>query len=420
MAMMFKKSFFSVLGLLPKVSEVLPLQSTIPGSGLVLNSNYVRTFFSGSSKGQAFHLHVPFKKPSYHIFGATIRKCQPESSAMRFNSTASSQLPTKSGRLEAIQKHISPLATRRPIRKKLGKDQAVDKDVFNVTAYAAAEEIHLESLKNDLAIQGLYELSSLPKDINDSIYVRAKYKVEKEPREFFIFREGAVVFWNLPLVERQEVLKFLRNHQEDTYSPDLVREEKEEMDYLYTDSATKLSGDEIQLGHPTSSKTDENVTPIDEKLALEKYAFSNALSLSVKLSIWEASLTQYVDSIEWVTEDLRNGNQIKMSRADVMKKTGELFTLRHLINLSSDLLDTPDFYWDRPELEDHYLKACNYLNISRRTRVMNEKLNYCCELAELLTTHLNDQHHTRLEWMIIILILVEVVFEVVHLLERYV
>ncbi len=39
---------------------------------------------------------------------------------------------------------------------------------------------------------------------------------------------------------------------------------------------------------------------------------------------------------------------------------------------------------------------------------MNEKLNYCAELTELLTNHLNDKHHVSLEWMIIILIMVEV------------
>jgi hypothetical protein len=31
------------------------------------------------------------------------------------------------------------------------------------------------------------------------------------------------------------VLRFVRKHQEDSYSPDLVKEEKEEMDYVYTE-----------------------------------------------------------------------------------------------------------------------------------------------------------------------------------------
>jgi uncharacterized Rmd1/YagE family protein len=36
--------------------------------------------------------------------------------------------------------------------------------------------------------------------------------------------------------------------------------------------------------------------------ALDKYTFSNAMALSVKLGVWEASLNRYVDSIEFVTE----------------------------------------------------------------------------------------------------------------------
>jgi hypothetical protein len=92
----------------------------------------------------------------------------------------------------------------------------------------------------------------------------------------------------------------------------------------------------------------------------------------------------------------------------VFQKTGELFDLRHHINLSSDLLDTPDFYWDRQELESLFLQTCASLNISKRTKIINEKLNHCSELMMLVGHHLDDKHHVRLEWMIIILIMVEV------------
>jgi len=51
-------------------------------------------------------------------------------------------------------------------------------------------------------------------------------------------------------------------------------------------------------------------------------------------------------------------------------------------------------------------------------QVMNEKLNHCVELVELVSSHLNDKHHVRLEWMIIVLIMVEVVFEMLHFSER--
>ncbi|KAK9745249.1 RMND1/Sif2-Sif3/Mrx10, DUF155 [Popillia japonica] len=160
------------------------------------------------------------------------------------------------------------------------------------------------------------------------------------------------------------------------------------------------------------------ISPLDN--LLEKYTFSNAMALSVKLGIWEASLEKYIDTIEFVTEDLKNGNKIKMSQEEVLRKHGELFALRHMINLSSDLLDTPDFYWERDQLEVLYSQICTYFSISRRTKVINEKINHCVELIELLRSHLSDKHHVRLEWMIILLIMVEVCFEIIHYVDRFV
>jgi len=39
---------------------------------------------------------------------------------------------------------------------------------------------------------------------------------------------------------------------------------------------------------------------------------------------------------------------------------------------------------------------------------MNEKLNHCSELAELLRSHLSERHSNRLEWGIITLVAMEV------------
>lgn len=117
---------------------------------------------------------------------------------------------------------------------------------------------------------------------------------------------------------------------------------------------------------------------------------------------------------------MKEGRKIKLTREQVFQKTGQLFGLRHRLNLSSDLLDTPDFYWDREELERLFAATHAHLNINKRTRVMNEKLNSCIELMELLAGHLNDIHHVRLEWMIIVLIMIEVFFEIMHYVERLV
>lgn len=43
-------------------------------------------------------------------------------------------------------------------------------------------------------------------DMEDVIHVTAKYKISSEPREIFFFRDGAVVFWNMPEQECLNVL----------------------------------------------------------------------------------------------------------------------------------------------------------------------------------------------------------------------
>ena len=196
---------------------------------------------------------------------------------------------------------------------------------------------------------------------------------------------------------------------QDSYDDNIVLDEMELMFYNY---AKENQSAILKNGNFYVSKTDDHNS-------LEKYTYSNALSLSVKLGIWEATLDRYIDSMAYITEDLKQGKKIQITHAEMLRKTGELFALRHLINLSSDLLDTPDFYWDREQLENLYSQTYNHFNISKRTRVMNEKLNHCVELADLVTSNLNDIHHVRLEKIIIYLIMIEVLFEFIHYAERY-
>lgn len=311
---------------------------------------------------------------------------------------------------KGIQKSISALqAKKRVPRKKtqVGKIQQLEEEKWIAVAYSSAEEYNISALSRELEKKGLYENIPLPEDAGEVIHVRAKYQLGNEPRHIYFFSEGSVVFWNVPNLEQQSVLHFLKPFETNAYDENLISEEKEDLIYIYSDSGTKFSNGTITLNP-------------HEETDLHTYTFSNSLALSVKLAMWEAALESYIDSMEWMTECMKKGEKIKMSRDQVFRKRGELFALRHVINLSSDLLDTPDFYWDRQSLEILYQQTCNHLNIAKRTKVMNERLGYCSELIDLLGNHMNDKHHVRLEWMIIVLIMVEVMFECIHFLERIV
>lgn len=212
---------------------------------------------------------------------------------------------------------------KRPIRKK--RIDEPDATGYNVTAYTTAEEYDLERLLSSIIKQDLYERKTIitSGEANDFLYVSAKYEVDEEPREIFFFREGSVVLWNCPELECGNVLKQLSQFEIDSYDRNLVQNESEWMSYNYDEKAHMKKG----IFYLSQNDT----------LPIEKYTYSNAMSTSVKLGMWEALLDRYVDSMAYVTEDLKKGRKIKISRADVLRKTGELFALRHLINLSSGI-----------------------------------------------------------------------------------
>lgn len=273
-------------------------------------------------------------------------------------------------------------------------------------AFATADQYHLPTLCHDLINQGFQEID-LPRDASNVVVISTDMAAKPDDdAHIFFFREGSVVFWNVEEKMLKRVLRILEHHEIQPYEVALVHWENEEINYTIGEGNTKLERGNFML----SDQMDQH------EAVLEKFAFSNALCLSVKLAIWEVALDNFVDSIQTIPETLKSGKRVKLSSAEVMKKIGELFALRHCINLRSDLLLTPDFYWDRENLEKLYDKTCQFLSINRRVNVVNEKLEHCTQLTDLMRSHLSEKHSLRLEWMIVILITIEVLFELVKMI----
>ncbi|XP_065219767.1 required for meiotic nuclear division protein 1 homolog [Planococcus citri] len=303
---------------------------------------------------------------------------------------------------EVITSTVANVKTKRPVRGKKLIQGTVEKTGFwNVVAVATAEEYDLENAYKALNKSDKYKPSDFFLQVYESV---AKSNVDNESREIFLFREGSLVAWNVSDAEIKHIIDFVSNFEINQYDNAVVNDEIEVMPYTYS----------INSKNSLLNKGNICLTQEQDKCSFDKYTFSNGMTISVKLGIWESLLDRYIESLAPLTMDLKMGKRIKISREEMLKKTGELYALKHSINLSSDLLDVPDFYWEREDLEKLYLNTCRYFNIPRRTKVINEKLNHCIELVDLLSSHLSDRHHIRLELMIIALIMIEVAFEIIH------
>lgn len=149
-----------------------------------------------------------------------------------------------------------------------------------------------------------------------------------------------------------------------------------------------------------------------------KLSFSSGLARSVKLSVLEGLLDKHILKNRHIPQILLSGKKLPLGQEAVLRNLGELFSLRAQANLHCEMLDAPDFCWSNSKMEDHFDSISKNLDVKPRIAIFNKKLDYANQIAEVLRSHLHDQHSLKLEWFIIILIGVEIGFEVLHYLER--
>ncbi|KAJ0173349.1 hypothetical protein K1T71_011525 [Dendrolimus kikuchii] len=315
---------------------------------------------------------------------------------------------------DAIQPTLALDNAGIPLKKKVVHKKATPADLshkeghYLTMAYATANAYDLKSLKEALVQQKLYEPGTLKaQQVGDVVVANAVYSVGAEPREIIFFREGGVVFWNCTELEASNVLDFVKPYEVESYPKDVVEKEREVMTYAYQPNAKSCHLQESSF-----------ILLPNRDNSLEKYTFSHAMLQSAKLGAFESRLEALAASVSYHSGLMEREGAVHVEKKEVVRKLGELFSLRHRLNVESDLLDTPDFYWEEEELERLYSNTVAYFTIPRRTRVLNERLAHCVELLELLSSWAADKHHIRLEWMIIVLILAEVMFEILHLFDR--
>lgn len=159
----------------------------------------------------------------------------------------------------------------------------------------------------------------------------------------------------------------------------------------------------------------EKPTLLDDEIVLEsknfeaKLAASYAISQSIKLEVFEHTTDLSIETTRALPENLARKGKISLGRRALSKKIGTLFLERSSINLHTDILDLPDFFWENTELEPFYLRMRRYLNLDSRMDVLNKRLHIIHEMLEMLGSELNHRQSSRLEWTIIILILLEVI-----------
>lgn len=236
----------------------------------------------------------------------------------------------------------------------------------------------------------------------------------------FFFSSGAAVFWGLPVGIRRELLDLLSTFQERTSitsistarDPSAYAISMEEFDheFKYSVDATrkqaKFRNDEIYLA---------SFTDIKELLAL-----SYGLAQSVKLLLYEEVIDSLVLRTRTLPEQLARDGKIKLSHRDLKRLIGELLAARYSVNLISDILDIPEYFWQHPELEKLHMECAREVELRQRARILDTRTQVIKDALDILNNELSSSSSDRVERAILFLIAVEVAFELARILPGFI
>ncbi|WP_052046166.1 RMD1 family protein [Candidatus Paracaedibacter symbiosus] len=259
---------------------------------------------------------------------------------------------------------------------------------FDCYSFCTGDTYDIDPLAKTLREKGLD-----PKFYDNVIYIHPPS--ENEQNHIFFFPYGCVVFWGVEPSESQYYLDIAKQH----VTKPIPR--------VITDQCFYYYGVETSI----IEESDELILEPGDPLVL--LSFSYALSQSVKLTAFEESIDNIIQKTKHLPEEMAQKGTTSLSRRKLSKSIGVLFAERHSINLHNDLLDTPEFFWRRPAYEPYYQMGITYLDISTRTNILNQRLAALHELYQVLSDELKHLHSSRLELIIIYLIVTEVILVIV-------
>lgn len=290
---------------------------------------------------------------------------------------------------------------------------------YPVIAYCTAEEYNLPGIES--------HFSHLKVTRKSAEIVSVEFPGEGVGKECFFFGKGSIIGWNLNQTEidalREEIKPF------EVKPNGMYPVDKEYFDFAFISPEKNMNLVDSEI-RPSESNVNNHFAKLEHSavfpdanlivinsnqshsdVSLDKMAFSHGIGNSVKLAVLESQLETFIDSIKNLPDMLLAGKKLRLTRREILGKVGEILKFRAHLNLHSGLLETPDVYWNNVQLERNYDEMSGFLDVKKRVAILNKKLDYANDIAALLREHLAEKHSLSLEWCIILLILIEVLFQ---------
>jgi len=228
--------------------------------------------------------------------------------------------------------------------------------------------------------------------------------------ELFVFNYGVLVFWNFKEAQEKQILADLCLGNDDlvikSYNDQEIQ--SEELKFTY------------DLGETDKPRIFNDIIYLSNNSHMLKLAMSHAMAQSTILCGFEDHMQTNLKDVRTVPKTLALTGKLGMNREQLLKISGRLYKLRVDVNLSSNVLDIPEFFWDsEPSLFPLFNALREYLEIDERVLVLNERQSVFLELASILGDSIAEFNMDRITVIMIGLIGLSICVSLMEIFVRF-
>lgn len=206
-----------------------------------------------------------------------------------------------------------------------------------------------------------------------------------------IFRYGAIVFFDVSLPRQQEFLESLSPLVHQVYE----QPETEEITILIDSNAHEgVAGEAVVIKEGSV-----------ERLEI----VAAALGKSVALAQYEADVSQSFERIEPFAVQLEQSGRGGRNMRILLRHTGRALLDELKMVARVEVTDRPELIWDHPGLKQLYLRMEDEFELQERASILDRKLELVSRTVGTVLDLLQKRRSSRVEWYIVILILIELV-----------
>lgn len=140
---------------------------------------------------------------------------------------------------------------------------------------------------------------------------------------------------------------------------------------------------------------------------------SEVLARSVVLSSYESVLREAADLAEPLAHDLASRGNSRHAARELLRSIGSVLHIRQQLVGRAEVTEKPDLLWDHPELERLFHLLSDEFEILERNLALGAKLDLITETARTALDLVQHRATLRVEWYIVVLIVVEIVLSLV-------